>query len=206
MLFVGLTGGIASGKSTVAAIFADLGARLIDADLLARRAVEPGTGALGRVAAEFGGEYLLPDGSLDRKKMGRLVFSDSKRRAALEAIVHPEVWRLAAAERERIVREDSKAVIIYDAALLIESGGHRKADRVIVVAADAETQILRLMGRDRLSRQEARRRVEAQMPLEEKKKFADHLIDSTWPIDRIKEECKRLYALFLDLAAGRPIK
>ncbi len=193
MLRVGLTGGIATGKSTVARLFVECGARLIDADVLSRDAVRPGTTACREVAAAFGTEMLRPDGSVDRERLGAAVFADPAKRARLEAIIHPYVF----AGEEHLFREitaaDPGAVVLFDAALLIETGAHKGKDRVIVVTADEPTQLRRLMNRNQLPEDEARRRIRAQMPLSEKVKVADYVIDGTLPLEQLRKEVRIIY-------------
>ena len=140
MLQVGLTGGIATGKSTVSRLFVECGAHLIDADVLAREVVTPRQPALRKIAETFGREMLRPDGALDRDRLGKVVFGDPKQLEKLNAIVHPYV-AVAQEQRSReIAGKDPHAVIVYDAALLIEAGAHKRMDKIIVVAADEQTQ------------------------------------------------------------------
>jgi dephospho-CoA kinase len=174
MLRVALTGGIATGKSYCLARFAATGAPVIDADRLAREAVAPGSRALKAVAARFGPSILLPDGSLDRAALGRIVFGDRTARADLEAIVHPEVYR-------RIgdwfaTRPPATGFAIADIPLLFETGHNHDFDRVIVAACDSQLQLRRLMSRDGLSETEARARLDAQWPIEEKVARATYVI------------------------------
>jgi dephospho-CoA kinase len=182
MLRVGLTGSIAVGKSFVVECFRGLGCRVLDADLTAREVVEPGTEGLRRVVEEFG-ESVLAGGALDRKKLGAIVFADPEKRNLLNSIVHPLViekqdrWVLA---RET---EDPNGIAIVDAALMIESGGYKRFDKLIVVWCNADIQLARLMQRDGLTAAEAQRRIDAQMPQEEKKKYADFLIDTSEGFD-----------------------
>lgn len=191
---IGLTGGIASGKSTVSAILEELGARVICADALARQVVAPGTPALAEIVARFGPEFLTPEGRLDRAKMARRVFADEAARRELEAIVHPRIRDAFADEVRRIRAEDPEAVVVYDAPLLIEAGAHEAVDRVIVVAVEEEVQVRRLMERDGLSRDEARARIEAQMPLEEKLRHADDVIEGARPLEEIRAQLARILA------------
>src|SRR6185503_10751907 len=179
MLRVGLTGSIGVGKSFVAGVLAELGCHVLDADLTAREVVEPRSVALEKVVAEFGPEVLQQDGSLDRTKLGQLVFDDAERRAMLNSILHPYII----ARQDELVREweavDPDGIAIVDAALMIESGGYKRFDKLIVVHCRPEVQLERLMLRNGLSREEAEQRIESQMPQEEKQKFADYLIDTS---------------------------
>ena len=193
MLLVGLTGGIATGKSTVSRLFVECGSQLIDADVLARAVVAPGRPALQQIVEAFGKDMLRPDGTLDRDRLGKAVFRDTKKLARLNAIVHPYV----AVEQERRCREIAAktphAVVIYDAALLIEANAHTRMDRLIIVTADEQTQLARLKDRAHLSAEEARTRIVAQMPLAEKVKLADYVIDGTWPLEKLRAEVRRIY-------------
>lgn len=199
MLKLGLTGSIAVGKSFVVECFRELGCHVLDADLTAREVVEPGTEGLRRIADAFGAEVLNVDGSLDRKKLGAIVFADESKRALLNSIVHPLViekqneW---ICDREA---EDPNGIAIIDAALMIESGGYKRFDKLIVVWCEADIQLARLMTRDGLSRAEANRRIAAQMPPEEKKKYADILIDTSNGFDdtrrQVAETFKKLQHL-----------
>jgi dephospho-CoA kinase len=178
-LLVGLTGGIATGKSTVSTMFAHLGAKVIDADLLAREVVMPGQPALAQIVQEFGPDVLDADGELDRKRLGAIVFTDAGKRKRLEEITHPAIR----ARQQRILsvyeEEGFDGIVMWDAALLIEGSGARGMDRVVVVVADADTELRRLMTRDGLPEEEARRRIASQMPLSEKVKVAHYVIDNS---------------------------
>jgi dephospho-CoA kinase len=176
MRVIGLTGGIASGKSTAARTLAELGATIVDADEVARAVVAPGQPALAEIARTFGRDMLLPDGTLDRKKMGALVFDDPEKRRALNAIVHPRVAVETGARLQRL-REAGVPVVIYEAALLVENGVHHGLDGLIVVACDEQTQEKRLVERDGLSPAEARARIAAQAPLKDK------IAAATWVVD-----------------------
>ena len=179
MLKVGLTGSIAVGKSFVCGVFRKLGCHVLDADDTAREVVEKGSEGLRRVVKEFGSQVLADDGSLDRKKLGAIVFNDDAKRQLLNSIVHPLViekqneW---IAEREA---EDPSGIAIVDAALMIESGGYKRFDRLIVVWCEPDIQLARLIKREGLSKADAERRIASQMPQDEKKKFADFLIDTS---------------------------
>ncbi|MGH8893576.1 MAG: dephospho-CoA kinase [Actinomycetes bacterium] len=187
MTKVGLTGGIGSGKSEVARLLAERGAVVIDADALAREAVEPGTPGLAAVVETFGPDVLAPDGSLDRAKLGALVFADDERRAALEAIVHPYVGRRSG---ELMAGAADDAVVVYDVPLLVEKQLQAGFDVVVVVDVSAETQVRRL-GADRaMSEDEVRRRVAAQAGREERLAVADVVIDND-PEDPSRDRLRR---------------
>lgn len=174
MLLAALTGGIATGKSYCLARFASLGVPVIDADKLARQAVEPGTPGLAAVAARFGPAILRPDGTLDRAALARIIFADRRARADLEAIVHPDVYRRI---REWSVNlPPDTPLAIADVPLLFETGHEHDFDKVIVCASDPEEQVRRLIGRDGLSAEDARARLAAQWPIETKVDRADYVI------------------------------
>lgn len=177
MQVIGLTGGIASGKSTVARILERLGAVIVDADLLAREAVLPDAPAHQGIVAAFGPEILLPDATLDRKALGRIVFADPEARRRLEAITHPAIARLAE-ERLAAARRSGAPAVFYVAPLLIEAGATGRVDDIWVVYADRETQIARLTERDGIRREEAEQRLAAQMPMEEKAAHGSAVIDN----------------------------
>jgi len=179
MLRVGLTGSIAVGKSYVASVFAELGCHVLDADETAREVVLPGSPGLTAVANAFGEEVLNPDGTLNRQQLGALVFADEEKRQQLNYLLHPFII----ARQDEILREwesaDPDGIGIVDAALMIESGGYKRFDKLIVVHCRPEVQLERLMLRNGLTREEAQRRINSQMPQEEKQKFADYLIDTS---------------------------
>jgi dephospho-CoA kinase len=188
---VGLTGGIASGKSTVSQMLRDLGADVIDADALAREVVEPGTPGLQEVSRRFPG-VLGPDGRLDRAKLGARIFFDPQERAALNAILHPLIQeefrrRTAALERQ------GKPLVVYDAALLIENGLHRQMDAVVVVSAPDEVQRRRLMERNGLTSAEADARIASQMPLREKVQQATWVVDNGGPLEATRAQVERIW-------------
>jgi len=200
MLRVGLTGSIAVGKSFVSGVLADLGCRVLDADETARAVVEPGSPALDDVVAKFGPEVLKSDGTLDRPALGALVFADSRKRAALNSILHPYII----AQQDERLREweaiDPKGLAIIDAALMIESGGYKRFDKLIVVHCRADVQLERLMTRDKLNRGEAAARIAAQLPQEEKRKFADYLIDTSAGFEQTRRRTTEVYG---ELCAAR---
>ena len=179
MLRVGLTGSIGVGKSFVASVFVELGCHVLDADQTAREVVMPGTPGLQALVEAFGEEILTADGTLDRKRLGALIFADQSQRERLNYILHPFII----ARQDEILNaweaEDPDGIGIVDAALMIESGGYKRFDKLIVVHCRPEVQLERLMLRDKLSRDEALRRINSQMPQEEKQKFADYLIDTS---------------------------
>lgn len=177
MRVIGLTGGIASGKSTVARILQRLGAVIIDADLLSREAVLPGTPAHQAIVASFGPDILLPDTTIDRKALGRIVFADPDARRRLEAITHPAIANLAE-ELLAEARQSEAPVAFYVAPLLIEAGVTGRVDDIWVVYADRETQIARLTERDGIDQEEAEQRLAAQMPMEEKATYGSAVIDN----------------------------
>jgi dephospho-CoA kinase len=186
-----MTGGIASGKSTVAKRMRTLGAVVIDADQIARDVVQPGQPALVQIAEQFGEHLLLDDGSLNRSALGALVFQDEHQRATLESILHP---RIASASMMQIVRAQAESAepIVYDAALLVENGRHRDFAALIVVACSPETQRERLMLRDRLSHREAQQRLDSQLPLEDKVALADYVIDNDGTLAELYERVDAL--------------
>ncbi len=177
VLRVGLTGGIASGKSTVARTFAALGATVIDADEVAHRLLDRGAAAHDRVVEAFGRDILRDDGSIDRGCLGRIVFADADRRRRLESILHPLIRAEAEARIERQIRLGSR-IAISNAALLVEAGLYRDYERVVVTHCDTAVQIERLMSRERMSEEDARARIAAQMPTAEKVKVAHYTIDT----------------------------
>jgi len=202
-LLVGLTGGIATGKSTVSAMFAHLGAKIVDADLLAREVVMPGQPALDEIVREFGPEVLQADGHLDRKRLGALVFNEPERRKRLEAITHPAI----ALRQQRILsvyeEEVFEGIVIWDAALLVETGGAKRMDKLVVVSTDHVTELARLIARDGMTEEEARGRIATQMPVAEKAKVADYVIDNGGSRAETERQVREVYAkLLADLKAA----
>ncbi len=191
MRLVGLTGGISTGKSAFAAALRQLGVPVVDADQLARRAVERGRPALERIAREFGAAALAPDGELDRPRMADLVFADAGARARLEAIVHPEVRRLLAEETARLAAAGHD-LAVYEVPLLYERGLERELDCVVVVWAPAEAQRARLIARDGLSPERAEARLAAQMPVDEKARRADVVVVNDRDLDALRAKAAPL--------------
>ena len=193
MLKIGLTGSIAVGKSYVLEIFRELGAFTLDADLTAREAVAPDTKGLRLIVENFGADILLPNGELDRAKMGAIVFADEAKRQLLNSIVHPIVHEAQSdwiAEKES---ENPDGIAIIDAALMIESGGWKRFHKLIVVFCEPALQLERLILRNNLSETEALKRIQSQMPQEEKKKYADFLIDTSNGFEDTRRQTIEIY-------------
>ena len=188
----GLTGGIASGKSSVAKMLAELGMPVVDADELARTVVAVGSPALNEIARAFGPHILLPDGSLDRKKLGALVFADEERRKELNAITHPRIAQLCQAELATLASAGHGSAI-YEAALIVENKIHESLAGLIVVAVSEEEQLARLRARDQLSEEAARERLASQAPLAEKLAAADHVIDNSGSLSETRAQVEALY-------------
>ena len=200
MLKVGLTGSIAVGKTFVCDVFRELGCHVLDADKTARDVVRKGTPGLEKIVSEFGEEILSADGELDRRKMASIVFADEKMRLLLNSVVHPLVFEsqnewLAAREAE-----DPDGIAIVDAALMIESGGYRRFDKLIVVWCEPDIQFERLIKRDGLSEADARKRIASQMPQDEKKRYADLLIDTSGGFETTRVQCRQVHSKLLEFA------
>ena len=200
MLFVGLTGGIGSGKSTAAGMLADRGAVVLDADALARAAIARGTPGFDRVVELFGPDVLAPDGDLDRARIAGIVFADEERRRALEAIVHPEVRRMIAEGVAAHAGTDD--VVVLNSPLLIETGSDRDCDVVVVVSAGPETQIARSVRRG-MDEADARARLAAQLPLERKAQQADVVLDNEGTAAELEAQVDRLWTDLRARAVGR---
>ena len=197
-LLVGLTGGIATGKSTVTALLAGPSVRVVDADALAREVVEPGTPAHARIVAEFGKDVLRPDGRLDRARLGEIVFPDEAKRKRLEAITHPAIRARFEQIMADLEREGFDGLLIWDAALLVESGGHKKMDKVVVVTTDPATQLRRLVGRDGSSEEAARARTASQMPLPVKARAGDYVVDNSGTREETQARVREVYRALLE--------
>ena len=201
MLRVGLTGGIACGKTTVAAMLRELGCTVIDADALAHTLIEPGQPAYEEVIREFGKGIVARDGTIDRAKLGEIVFADAKKRARLNQIVHPRVLL----ETERLLRELSRpagpAVGVVEAALMIEAGAAKNFDRLVIAWCRPEQQRERLLARG-LSAAQAEQRIAAQTPIEKKRRHATDEIDCSGTLEWTREQVGRLAIKFKELAAG----
>jgi dephospho-CoA kinase len=206
MITIGLTGGIASGKSLVAELFRRLGASVIDSDSIAREVVEPGTTGWQSVVAEFGQDILAPDSTIDRAKLGRIIFSDRERRNTLNAILHPLIINTV---RERVAalgRQYPEALVVTDIPLLIECGLQHEFDAVIVVWSPVELQRKRLMERDGLSAAEAQQRIDAQMALNEKQNHATYVIKNDGSEKQTEEQVKKIFLTIKQQAINAPGK
>ena len=200
MLIAGLTGGIASGKSLVARVFKDLGAQVIDADKIVHELLEPGQRAWQEVLAYFGAEIQLPDKTIDRRKLGELVFNDPAKRDWLNKCLHPKVFEAYVTRVNHLRARQPGALVLLDAALLVETGYHRKMDKVIVVYASEEDQQKRLMERDRFTAEQATARIRSQMPLAEKRQYADYVIDNQGTREETERQARELFARLNDAA------
>ncbi|HEY5998658.1 MAG TPA: dephospho-CoA kinase [bacterium] len=202
MLRIGLTGGIASGKSSVARIFRELGAHVIDADRVAREVTPSGSPALAQIARAFGAQVLRPDGTLDRAALGAIVFADRGKRRVLEGILHPLILGEIDRRIDALAQDDPRGVAVVEAALIFELARQAEYDAVVVVWAEPEQQAQRLMARDRLPPEEARRRMDAQMPLAQKRLRADFVVDNSGDEARCRQEAERVWQELARLAAG----
>ncbi|HHY45272.1 MAG TPA: dephospho-CoA kinase [Firmicutes bacterium] len=194
---IGLTGGIASGKSTVSETLRDLGARIIDADAITREIQAPGSDALREIREVFGDRVIAPDGTLDRRELGRIVFSSEGARRMLNSIIHPRVINrtkdILREMSESAAKEGPVPIAVVDAPLLLEAGADAVVDEVWVVALPREQQAERLMKREGYSAEEAFSRIDSQMPLEEKEKRADYVIDNSGTIEETREQVFTLW-------------
>ncbi len=184
---VGLTGGIASGKSTVSSMFRDLGVLVIDADVVARDVVRPGSDALRDIEEEFGPSVILPTGELDRDALGKIIFSDPSARAKLNGFTHPRI-AMEMMRRAAEAGAEGHAFVIYDAALIVENGLHHALGGLIVVAASPATQLARIQARDGLSAEDAQKRLDAQLPLSKKIEVADWVIHNDGTLDETRSQ------------------
>jgi dephospho-CoA kinase len=202
MVVAGLTGGIATGKSTVSRFLAEAGAQIVDADRLAREAVIRGTEAWARIVAHFGRKVLQPGGEIDRKRLGEIIFNDPLQQARLNQIVHPVVRRESARKIEEIRVRRPEAVIVMDVPLLIEVGLHGGLAEIIVVYVPAALQLTRLMARDGIDRAAALARIRSQMPIEEKKRYATLLIDNSGSLAATRRRSLEVYDVLRRQAGG----
>jgi len=193
MLRVGLTGGLASGKSFVGQTLAQLGCHLVKADELGHAVLLPGAEAYDAVLREFGREILSPDGFIDRRRLGALVFADPEKLERLNQIVHPLVIRREEELIAAAAQQDPHGIAVVEAAILIETGSYRRFDKIILAVCSEAEQIERAMRRDNLTREEVLARLRRQMPLEEKKKYADFIIDTSGAKNHTAEQTRRVF-------------
>ena len=201
MLTVGLTGSIAVGKSHVCRLMREAGFPVLDADVTARQVVAPGTPGLAAVVREFGAGILLENGEMDRSKVAAIVFSDQEKLLKLNSIIHPLVFKAQDAWLSEQAAVDPKGVAIVDAALMIESGGYKRFDKLVVVWCDADIQLQRLMARNGFDEETAKARIASQMPQDEKKRFADYLIDTSGDFEETRRQVLGLTTRLRDLAS-----
>lgn len=192
MKCIGLTGGIATGKSTVASMLRELGARIVDADQVAREIVEPGQKAWKEIVEAFGKEILRADKTIDREKLRKIVFKDETARKRLETITHPRIRALAQQKMQKLATEGAH-VLVYEAALLFENRGHLWLRPVILVACDLATQKKRLRERDGLNDEEIEQHLKAQMPIDEKRRLADYVIENTGARESLKKRVREVW-------------
>jgi dephospho-CoA kinase len=193
MLKVGLTGSIAVGKSFVLSVLAELGCHVLDADATARDVVALGTQGLTAVAEAFGDDILNADGSLNRAKLGAIVFADEAKRLQLNSILHPFIIAAQEAQMREWEKQDPDGIAVVDAALMIESGGYQRFDKLVVVHCRPDVQLQRLMSRDAILRKEAEQRITAQMSQEEKKGYADFLIDTSEGFEDARQQTEKVF-------------
>lgn len=193
MIFAGLTGSIATGKSSVCSIFKGLEIPVIDADLLARDVVRPGEEGWLSIVQAFGDGILLPDGNVDREKLGRIIFADKTARDELNNCIHPLIINKLLSDVEKLKKSMDGSLIIADIPLLIECGMQKYFDKIILVNSDRETQIRRLIKRNNLTIEDAEKRVNSQMPIEEKRKFADFIIDNCGSFEDLEVKARDLF-------------
>lgn len=193
MLRIGLTGGIAAGKSAVAAMLRERGAVVVDHDAIAREVVAPGTVGLDRVVDRFGAEVLAADGSLDRSALGHIVFNDQRARSDLEDILHPEIARVSAEREAMAVAADGDALVVHDIPLLIETGQAESHHIVVVVHAPADLRIRRLVEQRGSSLPDARRRIAAQATDEERAAAADIVLDGSRSVEELRGQVDELW-------------
>jgi dephospho-CoA kinase len=193
MLHAGLTGNIASGKSSAALMFAELGAHIIDADSVAHDLLSSGAETCKKIIDAFGAEILGPGGEIDRKTLGRIVFFDPDKRLLLNSLIHPDIHAEILRRIFELEQSSSNGIVVVDAALMVETGNYRMYDCLIVVTCDPALQIARLMNRDGLNEREARARILSQMPIEEKLKVADYTIDASGTLRQTRKQVEAIY-------------
>ncbi len=201
MLRVGLTGGLASGKSFVGQALADLGCYLIEADQLGHEVMLPGGEAYEAIIQEFGGEILDSDGRINRRKLGGIVFHDAERLAKLSGLVHPPVQKREEARMAEIARRHPRGIVVVEAAILVETGRYKDFDRLIVVTCTAEEQMERALQRGSYSKEEIQARLARQLPLEQKLRVADYVIDTSGDQEATLEQVRTVYRSLRSLTA-----
>jgi dephospho-CoA kinase len=193
MLKIGLTGGIAAGKSYVLSVLSELGCAVSDADTMAHRAIEQGRPAYLDIIDQFGRDVLNEDGSINRAALGAIVFTNKSARERLNEIVHPRVYEAQAEWFEEVARRDPDAIAVVDAALMIETGSYRRFDKLIVVYCDPKLQLRRLTERNGFTPEQAQARISAQMPSDEKLKYADYSIDTSNGFEDTRQQVEKVY-------------
>jgi dephospho-CoA kinase len=199
-LLVGLTGGMGSGKTLVAEILRELGAHIVDADQIGRDLVRPGSPVLAEIAAAFGEGVLLADGRLDRAKIAQVVFTDPGKRRLLEAILHPKIFEIERLATDKAFKLNPRAVVVVDAALLIESGNYKNMDKVVVIRCGEGEQIERLLAKKLWTREVILQRLRSQAPLEEKLKVADYVLTNDSTMDELRQRVEKMYRELQSLA------
>ena len=202
-LLIGLTGGMGSGKSTVAEILKKKGAYILNADLICRELVEPGKPALQEIQDHFGKKVIQQDGQLDRSELSRIVFDDPSKKKVLENILHPKVFEEEQTRYEALCQKEGPVLVLVDAALLIESGNYRKMDKNIVVVCSDEERIHRLLKRDTLTEAEILKRIKSQAPLSEKIKFADYVVDNNHDLQSLELEVDKVYTELVEILKSK---
>ncbi len=193
MLKIGLTGGIATGKTYVVSVLRELGCEVIDADALAHEVIEPGRPAFDEIVGHFGKDVVGDDGKIDRVKLGAIVFSDKSQREKLNSIVHPRVYEAQLKWFAELESRNPEAIAVVDAALMIETGSYRRFDKLVVVYCEPELQRQRLMLRNNLTLEQAQARISSQMPSDEKLKVADYSINTSSSFEETREKVVELY-------------
>ncbi len=202
MLKIGLTGGIATGKSYVLSVLSELGCEVIDADTVAHMAIEPGRPAYLDIVNHFGREILNEDGSINRAALGGVIFANKNAREKLNAIVHPRVYEAQAEWFGQVARRNPDAIAVVDATLMIETGSYRRFDKLIVVHCDPDSQLQRLMERNGFTREQALARISSQMPSREKLKYADYSIDTSNGFEDTRKRTEKIYEKLRALRPG----
>jgi dephospho-CoA kinase len=206
MIRAGLTGGLASGKSFVARVLEELGCHVIRADDLGHQVMLPGGEAYDSIVEEFSADILEPDGNIDRRKLAALVFNDPIKLSRLNNLVHPAVFRREEEFVENVRRTDPSGIVVVEAAILVETGRYRWFDRLILAVCTPEQQVERALKRDETSREEVLARLSRQMPLEEKRKFADYVIDTSGPKEQTIEQTRKVYESLRSINLSRSIE